>query len=143
MVYTADSKSAAERRVGSSPTRGIFVERIDMSALVSIIYGVPLNKTVSKKLDEWEIARDDRWFVNGANTCGFDTLYSASGNYYVGYCGVELDELDAHTPELLSNLITTPTEGQKKAAEELVAALDPELRALAGPIGVYTIWHDS
>lgn len=112
-------------------------------AIVSVVYGVPLNEAVSKKIREWEAEDDERWTDERTGQCGFTTLYSASGDDLFGYCGVELCQLESYANEKLSALKTVPTELQKAEAERLVAALNPKLRKLAGDIDVYLVWHDS
>lgn len=111
-------------------------------AIVSVIYGVPKTEEALEKIDEWEAADDERWTDGDHGTCGFHDLYSASGPG-AGFCGVELGELDSYRGQLVSDVRLVPTEEEKLKAEALVAALDPELRKLTGPIGVYFIWSDS
>lgn len=108
-------------------------------AIVSVIYGVPLNREVSEKISEWEDTGDERW----TDECGFEMLYSASGNYHVGYCGVELCQLRPYSDQLVSELLLKPTQAQMDEAKQLVDALEPELRALAGDLDVYLVWSDS
>ncbi len=108
-------------------------------AIIKVIYGVPLNEDISRKISEWEEQEDERW----TDDCGFEQLYSASGSEYVGYCGVELCELESYGNQPLSDLVLTPTAEQKKEALELLNALEPELRALAGKPDVYLVWSDS
>lgn len=113
-------------------------------AIVSIIYGVPKTENVARKINEWELDENEERYFDGSNgRCGFQELYSAGGSYPVGYCGVELDQLKSYSPDLVSDYKFIPTEEQRKEAEEKVARLDPELRVMTGPIGVYFIWHDS
>jgi hypothetical protein len=112
-------------------------------AIIKVVYGVPKTEAVSEKIDEWEGDTDsDKWFEGDDGACGFTDLYSAGGPGF-GYCGVELDELHSYGQDLVSGYKFTPTDEQKKEAERLVAALDPELKELAGPIGVYFIWSDA
>lgn len=112
-------------------------------AIVSIVYGVPMTEAIDTKINEWEQNEDEERYYDGTEgPCGFTTLYSAGGPPF-GYCGVELDQLKSYGQDLVSDYKLIPTEAQKKEAEEKVALLDPELREMAGPIGVYFIWHDS
>jgi hypothetical protein len=111
-------------------------------AIIKVVYGVPKTEEICDKLAEWESADDERWYDGDHGTSGFTDLYSAGGPGF-GYCGVELDELSSYGQDLVSAYKFTPTEKQKKEAEELVAALDPELRKMAGPVGVYFIWSDA
>lgn len=117
-------------------------------AIIKIIYGVPLNEAVSQKIQEWEQIPEtaeggDLWFEDNDGTCGFETLYSASGSDLLGFCGVELCELAHYESEDVTKLKLLPTAKQKAEAEAKVAKLHPDLRKLAGPIGSYTVWSDS
>jgi hypothetical protein len=107
-------------------------------AIIKVIYGVPLTTEVSQKMREWEENGDERW----TDECGFTILYSAGGCERLGYCGVEIKELPSYEPYLLKD-IPEPTEKQKRETWELTEQLDPELRKLAGDIGLYIIWSDS
>lgn len=108
-------------------------------AIITVVYGVPITHEVSKKMDEWETNEDPRW----DDYAGWKVLYSASGPYTFGYCGVKLDRLKHYEPQLVGDLNLAPTKEQEKEAEDLIAKLEPELRELAGPVGVYFIWSDS
>lgn len=112
-------------------------------AIVTVVYGVPLTEECIDLINEWESDMDsDKWFEDEKGACGFTSLYSASGPGN-GYCGVELGELESYGNQLVSDVRMKPTAEEKKQAEELVAALPPELRKLTGKIGVYFIWSDS
>lgn len=111
-------------------------------AIVSVIYGVPKNQDVAEKIEEWEKKNDERWEEGNGTTCGFENLYSASGPSN-GYCGVWLSDLGSYQSELVSSIRMVPTEKEKQKAQAMVDALDPELKKLAGPIGVYFIWSDA
>lgn len=111
-------------------------------AIISVVYGVPKTHDICEKINEWESLDDERWVDGDHGTCGFNDLYSAS-DVGAGFCGVQLDELKSYGGQLASEVRMIPTEEEKKRAEALVAELDPELRAMAGPIGVYYIWSDS
>lgn len=112
-------------------------------AIIKIIYGVPLNEDVSKKIQEWELSGDENWGEDNNGTCGFKTLYSAGGDDLMGFCGVVLDELEHYTSQDVTKLKLLPTVKQRAEAEKKVAKLHPELRKLAGPLGSYTVWSDS
>ena len=113
-------------------------------AIIEIIYGVPLNEAVSEKIQAWEKdTTSDLWYEDDDGACGFKTLYSASGSNLLGFCGVRLDGLASYTNEDVTWLKLVPTPEQKAEAEAKVARLHPELRALAGKIGSYTVWSDS
>src|SRR4051812_43004742 len=112
-------------------------------AQITIVYGVAKTQAVAEKINEWEENNDERWFDGDLGLCGFNDLYSASDSYPPGFCGVELCDLTSYGQDLVSDYRFTPTEEEKKKAEASIAELDPELRALAGPVGVYFIWHDS
>lgn len=107
-------------------------------AIVSVVYGIPLNEDVARKMDEWEESGDERW----DDYHGWKRLYSASGPA-TGYCGVELCTLESYGQDLVSKYRLEPTPKEKAKAEQLVSKINDELRDLAGPIGVYFIWSDS
>lgn len=107
-------------------------------AIIDVIYGIPLNEEVAQKLKEWEENGDERWTDGN----GFTQLYSAGGSYPFGYCGVKIDTLEHYTPQLVSSL-KKPTGEQKAKAVKLCKQVEPELRELAGPIGLYFIWSDA
>jgi len=110
-------------------------------AIIHIIHGVPLTARVASKINKWEEEEDDRW-VDTDGKCGFTTLYSAGGDEPIGYCGVELGTLPHYEASKVSDL-PKPSDEDKLRAEALVAALDPELRELAGAIDTYFVWSDS
>lgn len=118
-------------------------------AVVSIVFGVPLTEEVYEKIQEWEHteALDENGeykFVDGREgPCGFTQLYSASGPYPYGFCGVELCELKSYQAQNITELQTSPTPEQYIEATKKVEALNPELKELAGPIGTYFIWSDT
>lgn len=60
-----------------------------------------------------------------------------------GFCGVDLDQLKSHEDQHVSNIRMVPTAEERQQAEAMVNTLEPELRELCGPIGVYFIWSDS
>lgn len=112
-------------------------------AIVSVIYGVPLTEDCIDLINKWESdTTSDKWFEDDDGTCGFTTLYSASGPRN-GYCGVELDQLNSYNNQLVSAVRTVPTEAEIEKATALVNKLYPELRSQTGPIGVYFVWSDS
>lgn len=111
-------------------------------ANVKVIYGVPLTYDCIQLINQWESdLTSDKWFENGDGACGFTSLYKASGPA-TGYCGVELDELDAYGDQPVRDVKMKPTAEQKKLAKKRVDALDPELRKLTGKMDVYFIWSD-
>lgn len=61
----------------------------------------------------------------------------------VGYCGVELSEIDETQVYALKDLQQEPTDVQMAIAKLKVINLHPELRKLAGDIGVYLVWSSS
>jgi hypothetical protein len=119
--------------------------------IMTVIYGVPLTEEANELIcgrghdedgEEIEVEEDDESGVGSgdAEACGFEVLYSGSASWMPGFCGVELDSFDECTDGFkLSELKTVPTAEQKKQAEEMVAALDPRVRELCGPIDVYLI----
>jgi hypothetical protein len=112
-------------------------------AIVKVIYGVPLTEDCIDLINKWESdPNDENWFEDDMGTCGFESLYSASGPG-TGYCGVELGELDSYENQPVSQVRMTPTAKEKKEAEEMVEKLHPELRKRAGKIDVYFVWSDS
>lgn len=110
-------------------------------AILTVIHGVPLNQDVSDHIRALEEECGDL-FEGGGGTCGFTTLYSASGTDLVGYCGVKLCTLPSYDSIRVGS-IPTPSQDQKDAAEKLVSELDLVLRDLAGPIDTYIVWSDS
>ena len=112
-------------------------------AIVTVIYGVPLTEEVSKKIREWESENDERWTDDGDYQCGFETLYSASGGDLLGFCGIQIGELEPYGNQKVSDVCMEPTTNQMTMALQRVERLDPELRKLAGEPSIYFIWHDS
>lgn len=112
-------------------------------AIVTVVYGVPLTEDCIDLINKWESdTESDKWTEDGNGPCGFTSLYSASGPGN-GFCGVVLDALESYGNQLVSKVRMVPTKEEKKKAEKLVEALDPELRQRTGEIGVYFIWSDS
>lgn len=122
-------------------------------AIATIIYGVSLTEEVSDRIRKWEDGLgaddeeleegDERYFETNDGPCGFVTQYSGSSNDLVGYCGVKLGEFAECNNVRVKNLRLTPTPEEMGEAEGLVNALHPELRALAGEVGVYFVWSTS
>lgn len=107
--------------------------------IMTIIYGVPLTEEIHKKIEEWEDDGTDEWGED-AESCGFETTYTAHARPSPGWCGIELGgftECDDAIP--ISKLQLEPTPEQRVEAEARVAALHPEIRAICQPIGVYII----
>ena len=112
-----------------------------MYSIASIIYGVPLTKEVSDKIDEYELRESEKWSEQEDGVCGFRVLHHGMANKRVGFSGVDLDSFsDADDFVDLSTLNFKPTIEQVYEAGRLVEALDPELRELCPPIGVYVVW---
>lgn len=125
-----------------------------MYSIGTIIYGIPINEAISARIRAWEEGLDgegndlpddgeERWFEDNEGTCGFTTQYHGSADGLVGFCGVELCQMNESKDVNVKDLILVPTPKQIKEAEEKLALLHSELRALGDEVGVYIIWSTS
>jgi hypothetical protein len=125
-----------------------------MYAIGHIIYGVPLTEKISKKINKWENQEpeDDEpegvespWFEDDDGVCGFTTMYSGSGDYTPGYCGVELLEFDECEELFLGDetFQMKPTSKQKASALKRIEKLHPDLKKLLPKVGLYIVWSSS
>lgn len=109
------------------------------SAVVTAIYGVPINQAIHNKMLEMEEDPDSGWFEDKNGTCGFTTLYSGHAMRTVGYCGVKLDGFNEFKDVRVSKLKLEPTDKQKKEAQERIDALPEAFDDLVGDPDVFFV----
>lgn len=105
-------------------------------AIGYIIYGVPLNESISDYLYEQEKLEDFDIEEH------FDTRYSGSGDT-PGWCGVQLDRIDECGNFPISSVRMKPTEQEMQQAQEKIDKLPPEIKSLLDPVDVYIVWGSS
>lgn len=106
-------------------------------AIGTIIYGVPVTERLYEVVAdlENETALDE---------IGFELLYTASGSYQPGYCGVKLKEFDECADfHVLTELMVTATDEQREQAKAMIEALPEAIRDELAPISYYVIWSSS
>lgn len=110
-------------------------------AICQVVYGVPITENLIKVMDDEEL-----------ENVGFETLYTASGNYPPGYCGVPLFKFD-ECEDLIkwsdfTSQIEVLTEDRKSMALDMFNDLPLEVKEalkeddIEGP-DVYMIWYSS
>jgi hypothetical protein len=118
-----------------------------MYTIAEVIYGVPLTEKVYNKIED-----DFEEY--------FETSYSGSSKYPVGFVGVSLgsiDECDASNRIDLTNgqiynstdatkaksFSIIPTDEQKAEVQNKIDQLPDEIKELLPPIGIYFLWSTS
>lgn len=128
-------------------------------AIANIIYGIPLNHAIRQRVRAWVNGDEDgpwpaRLDINDideddSDTWGgeavWTTLYSGCDRYAPGFCGVLLEEINAvgEPISLDARQLPSPTEAQKAEALRRIDLMDPDLRAVADPVGLYLVWSTS
>lgn len=112
---------------------------------VDVIYGIPISAALMERNDEMCEAEPDNEDLNEELECyGFETQYSGSSMIQPGWLGIKLDGFDECKDFLrVADMSFEPTEEQKAEAEKKIAALDPRLREVAEPVGVYLVFSTS
>lgn len=116
-------------------------EKIMSYAICQVVYGVPITESLTKVMDDEEL-----------ENLGFETLYTSSGNYPPGYCGVPIFEFDecedfAKWSDFTSR-IEGLTEDRKSMALDMFKELPLEVKealkeeGIEGP-DIYMVWHSS
>lgn len=115
-----------------------------MYSIVTVIYGVPLNIAVSRKINSWESDEDSPWSEDNDGTCGFVATYHDGSSELIGYCGVELDTFDeCRSSRKVSELNLQPTKEQVVEAKDKIAKLHPALHDLIDEESIYFIFSTS
>lgn len=125
-------------------------------AIANIIYGIPLTEGIRQRVLEWvegeatpasldidEIDEHDPDTWGGEAV--WTTLYSGCARHAPAFCGVLLGHFnEAGEPISLDSLrLPQPTEAQKVEAQRHCDLMDPDLRTVAPPIGIYLVWSTS
>ena len=114
-----------------------------MYTIGSLIYGIPIDKGLSKAYQEYdETGDEDGFFLEDS----FKVLYHGSSTHEVGYLGVLLKEFNAiQDPMLLSSFTSKAvvTDKQKEEVKRKFDLLPDILKKACKEPDFYIVWSTS
>ena len=127
-----------------------------MYSIQTWIYGCPFNEEFSDFISEGKWINEDGCIISDEldleNVEGANTLYHGCSSQICGYFGIKLGETDECIDAIQikdgkvlakKTFSLTPTEEQKKEAEDAINALPDEIKNMLPPIGVYLVFSTS